>query len=124
MSASPTNSTKPAQPEEAPVKQPINLRAVEVEARVLRIGDKSQLQTMRSQGKVHVVQAPAKKGEKGLDIQGDTTLRPGQGATQRGVGGNTELGGRHAAHGPHRLSSVLVPAACQTSVMRMPAWAL
>jgi lipopolysaccharide export system protein LptA len=71
MGNAPTGA-QAAQPAETTTKQPINLTAVEVEAHILRYGDKSQLQTMRSQGKVHVVQAPEKKGEKGLDIQGDT----------------------------------------------------
>jgi hypothetical protein len=62
----------PTKPAPAPEKKPIDLWGRSVEAHILRIGDKMQPQRVRSEGAVHVIQAPAKPGEKGVDITGET----------------------------------------------------
>jgi lipopolysaccharide export system protein LptA len=56
---------------EAP-DRPIDLSARSVEAWVLRQGEKSTLDKLFTEGKVHVKQAPAKPDERGVDITGKT----------------------------------------------------
>ena len=59
--------------------KPINLWARSVEAHVLRFGERSQLEELRSEGTVHVTQDPADPKEKGIDIKGETlhmTVQP------------------------------------------------
>jgi lipopolysaccharide export system protein LptA len=60
-------------------RRPIDLEARTVEAHVLRVGEQTQLEQLRSVGEIHVTQASAKPGEKGLDIRGERlelTARP------------------------------------------------
>ncbi len=52
--------------------QPIDLSARSVEAHVVRMGEKSELEKLKSEGAVRVIQAPRKKDEKGVDIKGET----------------------------------------------------
>lgn len=66
-------------PKPAPAAQPdkparpIDLSAHLVEAHVLRLdSSKNELEKLRTEGQVHVQQAPEKPGERGLDIRGDT----------------------------------------------------
>lgn len=53
-------------------KQPIDLTARSVEAHVRRVGERSQLELLNSEGAVHVTQAPSKPGGRGVDIRGET----------------------------------------------------
>lgn len=52
--------------------RPIALSARNVEAWIIRAGAKNTLERVWTEGSVHIKQAPAKEGEKGLDILGDT----------------------------------------------------
>jgi lipopolysaccharide export system protein LptA len=52
--------------------RPIDLTAKSVEAWVLRSGEKSVLDKLWTEGAVHVRQDPAKPGEKGVNIEGET----------------------------------------------------
>ena len=64
-------TTAPGQkPAEEP-RKPINLSASTVEARVLRYGERSQLEDLKAGGAVDVTQAPSKPGEKGTHITGE-----------------------------------------------------
>jgi hypothetical protein len=58
--------------EQAKPSRPIDLSARLVEAHVLRDGEKNELDRLWTEGRVHVTQAPANPGEKGVDIQGET----------------------------------------------------
>jgi lipopolysaccharide export system protein LptA len=61
----------PPQPEKP--ARPIDLSAHLVEAHILRLdGNKNELEKLRTEGQVHVHQAPEKPDEKGLEIVGDT----------------------------------------------------
>ncbi|HYT93362.1 MAG TPA: hypothetical protein VEL76_31890 [Gemmataceae bacterium] len=75
----PSTSTnpKPATATPAPAddktnKKPIQLWARDVSAYVTRIGEKNELRELITEGNVHVVQDPAKKEDKGVDITGET----------------------------------------------------
>src|SRR5262249_2985046 len=77
--ASPPTTGPITVPKPAPAAQPdkparpIDLSAHLVEAHVLRLdSSKNELEKLRTEGQVHVQQAPEKPGEKGLDIRGDT----------------------------------------------------
>jgi hypothetical protein len=65
---------EPAKPAGDPAKgnRPLDLSARLVEAHVLRSGDKNDLDRLWTEGNVHVKQAPANPGDKGVDIQGET----------------------------------------------------
>ena len=60
---------KPAEP--APPR-PIKLKARQVQAQILREGQRNDLQEVWCEGNVRVLQAPEKAGENGVDIRGNT----------------------------------------------------
>jgi hypothetical protein len=66
-----SGDAKPGAPPEKP-KKPIDLRARSVEAFVLRFGNRNELDKLRCEGGVHVLQDPATPDEKGVDIRGET----------------------------------------------------
>ncbi len=58
-----------AEPDKKP--RPMDVKARSVQAHVLRDGQRNELQQVNCTGNVHVVQAPEKPGENGVDIRGD-----------------------------------------------------
>jgi hypothetical protein len=62
----------PPAPPPKPANRPVDLSARFIEAWVLRADDRSQLDELRTRGKVHVHQEPAKPDEKPVDIHGST----------------------------------------------------
>jgi hypothetical protein len=61
-----------AAPDKQPPERPFDLSARSVEAYVLRSPIKNTIDQMWCEGRVHVIQEPAKAEEKGTDIKGDT----------------------------------------------------
>jgi hypothetical protein len=86
----PANSTAKPVPEPA---RPIDLTARSVEAEVLRCGERNALDHLWTEGYVKVRQAPAKPGEKGIYIEGDTLdMRAQEGGNLLVVTGRDDQG--------------------------------
>jgi lipopolysaccharide export system protein LptA len=66
------SGAKPAPAPPAEPRKPVDLRARFVEAKVMRIGEQNQLKQLKAKGAVHVTQEPAKAGQKGVDIHGES----------------------------------------------------
>src|SRR5262249_54576259 len=69
--AAPPRAGGPAAAPEKP-KKPIDLSARSVEAFVLRFGSRNEMDRLRCEGTVRVLQEPATPDEKGVDIRGQT----------------------------------------------------
>ncbi len=82
----------PAKPAPEPAR-PIDLTARSVEADVLRCGERNALDHLWTEGYVKVSQAPAKPGEKGVYIEGDTLdMRAQEGGNLLVVTGRDDQG--------------------------------
>jgi hypothetical protein len=70
--AAPATGAPAAPPTQEKPKKPIDVSARSIEAHVLRTGTKNELDWLRCEGTVHVVQEPSGPEDKGTDIRGQT----------------------------------------------------
>jgi lipopolysaccharide export system protein LptA len=69
-----TSPSSPAPPGEAPAKtqKPVDLMARDIDARVARSGARNELEALKAEGGVHVLQAGSDPDDRGVMIDGET----------------------------------------------------